>query len=422
MTDIQEATSASPGPASTSPPATPTGGTTPTAPSTAGRRKALWIAVTAAVGVLLLGYLATVFVRSPAQRAAETAPPPPSLVTATVESKVLADAVVVRATVQAQGTVNAVPSGVPAGAARAVISKLPVAPGGALQAGQVAVEVSGRPVVVLQGSVPAYRDLKEGAVGQDVTQLQDALGQIGHPSTPDPHGTFGAGTGKAVEAMYQAVGYPLPPGGPHVPISEVIFVNRVPVTVFSQTANVGADAAQAKVLLSDGPLVAVAPVTSASRTVLRDGLKARITAELLNKTVNGTVSLTTRAGASPDSTTTGTSSGNPSSGGDTSASTATTSSMVITPAEALGPEWSGQDVRVDVQSAATSAAVLAVPSTAVSMGADGKTAVVKVTGEGSTAQQQRLLVEVGATGGGFVEIRASDAQIKTGDKVLVGIQ
>jgi len=397
-----------------------------------GRRKALAAAVAVAVAVLLLGYAATVFVRSPAQRAAETAPPPPSLVTAVVETKVLADAVVSRATVVAQGTVNAVPTGVPAGAGRAVISKLPVAAGGVRKAGEVAVEVSGRPVVILQGPVPAYRDLSQGATGQDVVQLQDALGQIGHPTTPDAHGVFGAATAKAVAAMYQAVGYSLP-AGPMVPMDEVVFVNRVPVTVFSLAARVGQDAGQAKVLLSDGPLVAMAPVTSTSQTVLRDGLKATITSELLNKTVDGVVSLSTStgsgagtgsaaatAGASGAGSTSGGSAGPASGGADASSSSGAAPSLVITPAQPLGPEWAGQDVRVDVQSATTRGAVLAVPSTAVVMGSDGKTAVVKVTGGGSTAQQQRVPVEVGASGGGFVEIRVPDGQIKAQDKVLVG--
>jgi len=48
----------------------------------------------------------------------------------------------------------------------------------------VAFTVSGRPALVLQGAVPAYRDITPGAVGDDVRQLQAALGRLGFPARP----------------------------------------------------------------------------------------------------------------------------------------------------------------------------------------------------------------------------------------------
>ncbi len=41
--------------------------------------------------------------------------------------------------------------------------------------GSVLLEVAGQPFFVLQGTVPAYRNLEPGETGLDVTELQDDL-------------------------------------------------------------------------------------------------------------------------------------------------------------------------------------------------------------------------------------------------------
>lgn len=72
-------------------------------------------------------------------------------------------------------------------------------------------EVSGRPVFALPGRLPVYRDLKPGATGDDVKQLQKALADLGHGTGSDKAGTFGAGTKTALAAFYKSIGYdPLP--------------------------------------------------------------------------------------------------------------------------------------------------------------------------------------------------------------------
>jgi peptidoglycan hydrolase-like protein with peptidoglycan-binding domain len=68
-----------------------------------------------------------------------------------------------------------------------------------------AVEVSGRPVFVLHGSVPAYRDLTEGDSGADVRQLQAALRECGYRLTVD--GVVGPGTAAAINKLYVDSGY-----------------------------------------------------------------------------------------------------------------------------------------------------------------------------------------------------------------------
>lgn len=66
-------------------------------------------------------------------------------------------------------------------------------------------EVSGRPIFVLPGAIPAYRDLSFGDQGDDVRRLQQALKQCGLLTVVD--GDFGILTERAVELLYKTAGY-----------------------------------------------------------------------------------------------------------------------------------------------------------------------------------------------------------------------
>lgn len=183
-----------------------------TAPESArgvsGRRRWVVVVAVGAVIATLGGLGAALLVKSPAQVAADAAAPRPDVLTATVEHRVLTSSVITRGQVVAGQTVEVIPqvnAGV--GAARPVITKIRVRPGDTVQPGQVLMEVSGRPVFVLEGNLPVYRDLSPGATGDDIAQLQKALKALGHSSAPDAGGTFGAGTKAALTSFYKAVGY-----------------------------------------------------------------------------------------------------------------------------------------------------------------------------------------------------------------------
>lgn len=176
-----------------------------------GRRVVLGVVAGAAL-MAVGGLLATAVVKSPAQAAAETGPPAQGPLTAEVERRVLAQTVVMRGAVVADQSVEVSPQPRSAeGAGAPVVTKLPLRAGDAVAAGQVLAEVSGRPVFALRGTLPVYRDLRPGAVGDDVAQLQEALRELGHGTGSDPRGVFGPGTKTALTARYRAVGYdPLP--------------------------------------------------------------------------------------------------------------------------------------------------------------------------------------------------------------------
>ncbi|MDJ0341981.1 peptidoglycan-binding domain-containing protein [Streptomyces sp. H10-C2] len=177
-------------------------------------RRRVWV-IAVALGALVLsgvGVGASLVIRSPAQAAAERTAPPPDLLTAPVERRVLKDSVILRGTVRAGQSVDVSPSvAAGEGSGTPVVTKLLVVPRGTVADGKVLLEVSGRPVFALKGTLPVYRDLKPGATGDDVAQLQRALGELGHGSGGDPCGTFGSGTKEALRGFYAAIGYdPLP--------------------------------------------------------------------------------------------------------------------------------------------------------------------------------------------------------------------
>ncbi|WP_240805745.1 peptidoglycan-binding protein [Streptomyces sp. A1547] len=194
------------------------GGTEDVRASLGRRRRILIWVVAGAVALTGAGVVLAGAIRSPAQVAADAAAPPASVLADRVERRVLTSSVVVRGTVTAEQSLTVSPG---AGAAAAtgtggkpVVTRVGKQPGAAVQAGEVLVEVSGRPVFALAGALPVYRDLKPGATGKDVGQLQEGLKALGHATGKDPAGTYGAGTKAAVTALYAALGYTPRPADP----------------------------------------------------------------------------------------------------------------------------------------------------------------------------------------------------------------
>lgn len=182
----------------------------PGGPRGRGRQVGTIVGVVALVGAG--GWFAGTQMQSPADAAASRRPPEAGPVTVAVEHRKLT------ATVIAQGGVEfGAPHGVSlsgsvgsaggSGDAEAAqrVTKLPQA-GATLREGSVLMQVNGRPVFVLRGSVPMYRALGPSSSGDDVRQLQSALRRIGH----DPgavSGNYRQGTASAVGRWYQGKGF-----------------------------------------------------------------------------------------------------------------------------------------------------------------------------------------------------------------------
>ncbi|MDY0810778.1 peptidoglycan-binding protein [Kitasatospora purpeofusca] len=383
--------------------------------------------------------------KSPAQVAAETAPPAPDTLTAQVEERIIADTLVTRGKVTAAATTEIsvpAPAGVPG--SRPIVTKVKIHVGEQLSYGKVLFEISGRPVFTLPGALPAYRDLQTGTKGEDVAQLQKALASLGHRTAPDTSGTFGSGTERAVLAFYKSIGYTpvrtaanVPENGPGsagtappisrdnggdpvtptpttpsgtpapppvaVPMSEVVFLGALPVRVDTVAATVGKAPADAMLTVSTGAAVVVAEVSAQDKTLLKEGQQADILSEDSGLKVSGTVQAVVDAP--------------PASKGNQPGPVAGYL-LRVTPGSPLPGELTGREVRISVTASSTDGPVLAVPSAAVSAGADGQTSVTVLGAEG---RLRRVKVRPGASGGGFVAvIPEAGSVLAPGDKVVVG--
>jgi hypothetical protein len=132
-------------------------------------------ALAAGLAVVILSSLvswgAASRIRSPAEVAARTAPPKASAIAVPVEKKVLSSDVVVRGTVRYGAPQSVLLPGSSIRKGSPILTSAPEK-GKDLTEGSVAFTISGRPALVLQGAVPAYRDITPGTVGDDVRQLQ----------------------------------------------------------------------------------------------------------------------------------------------------------------------------------------------------------------------------------------------------------
>jgi hypothetical protein len=165
--------------------------------------------------VSLGGLAVSSFIKSPAEAAADTRPPQPSLITAPVVRQILQSTTVLRGTFTSGHGYPVLPTSVAATAAGPgggplVVTRIKVAAGEPVRSGQVLAEVSGRPVFTLVGSVPVYRDMLPDESGADIAQLQDDLRAAGIPTGGDRSGWFGPGTKSAVSVWYRRIGYPVP--------------------------------------------------------------------------------------------------------------------------------------------------------------------------------------------------------------------
>lgn len=129
----------------------------------------------------------------------------PTAITAPIERRQIVDAIDVEASVSRQFQTPVRIQSVPA-VGRPIVTGFSLEPSAQVTEGTVVVEVSGRPVVALQGRLPAYRDLRPGDSGPDVRQLQLALVRLGYPNT-DPPGEFESSTARSVERLWRSLGY-----------------------------------------------------------------------------------------------------------------------------------------------------------------------------------------------------------------------
>ncbi|WP_158610208.1 peptidoglycan-binding protein [Micromonospora globbae] len=385
------------------------------------------------------------------------------MLTATVEERVLSRTVVLRGEVGASRSYEVTPN--PGGESAPIVTAVNVKSGSTIKAGKVVLEVGGRPLIVLPGSKPAYRNLRPGYSGPDVAQLQAALRQLGY-DPGDVDGEFGASTKTALTDFYAALGYePVPTApddavkldaakqqvtaarralddakaalagrvgadrsaavraveraredlatadkaykelaaltGPTLPLSEYVFLPSFPARVDGLQAKVGAAVSAPAITLASGALQAEGLLSPADHELVKVGMRAELASETVGEAVPGRVAMVGELVVNRDD---GGRNGYP---------------IVIVPDKPLAAAMAGLNVRMTVTAASTSGSVLVVPVSALVAGANGTVSVIRRDPDGT---QHRISVDTGLTGDGYVAITATQDNLSQGDTVVVGIR
>lgn len=386
------------------------------------RQRVFLVILGVAAALAIAGLVASLFIKSPAQRAAEALPPSPSTLTAKVENSVLAQTVVVRGTVTAAGQFAVSGTlGWPGGPA--VLTKLPLSVGGGVGEGQQLAEVGGQPIFAFSGVVPAYRDIKVDTKGEDVAQLQYSLQNLGYLSSSDQAGVFTLSDARALGEFMKDKGYDPPLDAqkrPMMPLCQIVFLPALPATVASVGATVGQNLAAAQqplLKITTGELNVTATVPSGSQNGLSVGQKLMVSDDVRGKSVDGTIA--SLGGFSAPSAGGAGTNGSSSSGSATNQGAQAPGYLLVArPDTALSSDWLGQDVRVTIVVATTPGPQLIVPVTAVTTQADGQASVTVLAADGT---RSRVPVTTGLTNAGKVAVTPlTPGALSEGGDVVVG--
>lgn len=175
----------------------------------AHRRRVLFGVSALVAGSVCAGFVAAQRISSPAEEAADAKPPVAGPVTAPLERRALHSQITARGDAVFDDAIDLrVDTTRLVGAA--IMTSDPPEVGATIKEGDVAFEISGRPVIVLSGDLPTYRDIAPGSRGPDVAQLELGLQRLGI-DTGAVDDTFDAATSTGLAALYQTLGFD-PPG------------------------------------------------------------------------------------------------------------------------------------------------------------------------------------------------------------------
>ena len=173
------------------------------------RNRMLWIVAAAAVLSLVAGLLLGRFLISPADAAGAAELPAPGLVTVPVQYGQLSNDVTIRGEVAYADPVEVRIDTTSIAGPAVVTGQVPEV-GSDLKALSIALEIAGRPVIVLPGELPAYRSLYLGVSGPDVMQFKTAVRTVGIDAGDPADPVFGIDAANAVSTLYATAGYSVP--------------------------------------------------------------------------------------------------------------------------------------------------------------------------------------------------------------------
>ncbi|MEJ7764060.1 MAG: peptidoglycan-binding domain-containing protein [Acidimicrobiales bacterium] len=357
------------------------------------RSRAVGISLVALALAAGVGWMAGRQVRSPAEIAAGTLPPTPSLITVPVESRRLTSDVVTRGAV-GFGTPTEV--SLPASTLKqstGIVTVPPVA-GAVLAEGSVALAISARPVLIFHGDTPAYRDITLKTAGQDVRQLEAALFRLGFDPGPQD-GLFDNRTLNGARNLYAKAGYELVKNT--LAADELLFFPNAPIRVKESMIKAGETPSGPVMSVTGSKLTVGGELPADEAKLVKAGAAVAIEETDSGVRVEGSVQEV--------ATTPGTNGVDPQ-----------RFYVAVEPKE-LPPSLVGATVVLTIVVQSTEAEVLAVPLAALAAAADGTTRV-EVQVPGST---RFVTVRPGLVAKGLVAVTPVDGLLAPGDLVVVGI-
>lgn len=400
------------------------------------------VALTAGAVAVLCGGVGFVLgrtIESPADAAAGAKAPKASLIGAPVEFEQLSANLVVRGTIGAVGATQMTLAASKIGKTDNIVVRA-AERGATINEGDVFAVIGDRPVIVLQGDLPVYRDLQPGNQGEDVLLLENALARL-DLDPGDVDGTYDSSTEGAVSRLYENRGFKaigptaeeqariddltkqestaraagnaadaskasedlgklLDSTGPSVPANELIFASVLPAKVESVNVKRGSTVDGPIATLASSESVVQTSIARADRNLVEVGAAAKIDITDLGQTIDGKV-LT----IAPQTGTDG----------------AGESRYAVTVQSADIPQDSlGLGVRITIPVKSTDGEVLAVPAAALTIDEDGDASVDVIDDSGD--KSSAVKVETGLQAKGMVEVKPVEGTLEKGDFVVVGAE
>jgi HlyD family secretion protein len=289
------------------------------------------VALTAGAVAVLCGGVGFVLgrtIESPADAAAGAKAPKASLIGAPVEFEQLSANLVVRGTIGAVGATQMTLAASKIGKTDNIVVRA-AERGATINEGDVFAVIGDRPVIVLQGDLPVYRDLQPGNQGEDVLLLENALARL-DLDPGDVDGTYDSSTEGAVSRLYENRGFKaigptaeeqariddltkqestaraagnaadaskasedlgklLDSTGPSVPANELIFASVLPAKVESVNVKRGSTVDGPIATLASSESVVQTSIARADRNLVEVGAAAKIDITDLGQTIDGKV-------------------------------------------------------------------------------------------------------------------------------------
>lgn len=276
---------------------------------------------------------------------------------------------------------------------------LPVA-GQVIRQGQVLYRTgNASPVVLMYGSVPAWRPLDEGNTGQDVTQLNHDLVRLGYAGRVDTATLgwdyFSWATAQGVLRLEEQLGVVSPPGS--LSLGQVVFEPGA-LRVAAVTGRLGGPANGPVLATTSARHVVTIPLDTSEQPEVRAGNTVTITLPD-GKTTPGVVSSVSKVASS---------------GSGPDAATTIPVQVRLTDPGAAG-HLDQAPVTVNITTASSPGPVLAVPVTALVAQSPGGY-LVEIAGSGNTRRWVPVTPGIFDGANGLVQVTGS---LRPGERVVV---